>query len=210
MKRTLALRSAGFTLLEILIALTIFAILATITSSSLYYAFNTRTLVNIQANKINSLQMAISIIQQDTSQIVDRAIRGNEMRLFPVMLGQPEYMEFTRDGILNPNSLDKRSTLKRIGLACMNGRLIRRTWSSLDPVDRNAYQERVLIDDIDECHFNYLDQNMQSSPEWREQAVNEVQRTEPFPNAIQINLILKNWGKLNLLFIIPEALYAPK
>jgi len=198
----------GFTLLEILIALTIFAILATITSSSLYYAFNTRNLVNIQANRLNELQLAISIIQQDTLQIVDRAIRGNEMRQFPVLVGQSEYMEFTRDGFVNPKSRQKRSTLKRIGLACLDGALVHRTWNSLDPIDRNQYEDRVLIKNVNKCTFSYLNQNLQSLPEWREEALNEEQQTEIFPKALQINLTLKDWGPINLLFIVPKALYA--
>jgi general secretion pathway protein J len=198
----------GFTLLEILIALTIFAILATITSSSLYYAFNTRNLVNIQANRLNELQLAISIIQQDTLQIVDRAVRGNEMREFPILVGQAEYMEFTRDGIVNPKSLEKRSTLKRVGLACLDGTLVHRTWESLDPTDRNKYEDRVLISNVDKCTFSYLNQHLQSLPEWRAEAISEEQQSELFPKALQINLTLKDWGPINLLFVIPQALYA--
>ena len=51
-------RVKGFTLIEILIALTVFAILATITSSTLYYAFNTRTRVNEQSERLSTLQLA--------------------------------------------------------------------------------------------------------------------------------------------------------
>lgn len=203
------MRKNGFTLLEILIALTIFAVLATITSSSLYYAFTTRTKVNLQADRLNEIQLAVSIIQQDASQIVDRAIRGNEMRLFAALIGLPEYMEFTRDGILNPKSMDKRSTLKRVAFACQDGALVHRTWDSLDPVDHNHYQDRVLISQLKECHFSYLDKNLQSLTEWREQqAANGNQKAALFPKALQINLTLKDWGQMNLLFIIPEALYA--
>ena len=202
-------KKQGFTLIEILIALTIFAVLATITSSTLYYAFTTRTQVNLQANRLNQLQLAISIIQQDTIQIIDRAIRGNEMRLFPVMVGQSEYVEFTRDGVTNPQSVNKRSSLKRIALVCLDGKLVHRTWSSLDPTDRNTYQDKMLIDNLSECYFSYLNQSLQSLDEWRERALSENQRAEPFPKALQINLKLKDWGKLNLLFTIPRALYAP-
>lgn len=198
----------GFTLLEILIALTIFAILATITSSSLYYAFNTRNLVNIQANRLNELQLAISIIEQDTLQIADRAIRGNEMREFPLLVGQSEYVEFTRDGIVNPQNLEKRSTLKRVALLCIDGSLIRRTWSTLDPLDRNQYVERILISNVEKCAFNYLNRNQQSLSEWRAQAVNEDKQAELFPKALQINLTLTDWSSINLLFIIPQAVYA--
>lgn len=200
-------KQKGFTLIEILIALAIFALLATITSSSLYYAFNTRKIVNIQADKLNELQFAINIIQQDTLQIVDRAIRGNEMRQFPVLVGQAGYVEFTRDGRMNPNSIEKRSTLKRIGLVCIDGTLVHRTWESLDPLDRNQYEDRVLINGIEKCAFSYLNQNVQSLSEWRADAVNEEQQVETFPKAIQMNLTLKDWGSINLLFIIPQALY---
>jgi general secretion pathway protein J len=203
-------QTKGFTLLEILIALTIFAILATITSSSLYYAFNTRNLVNLQADRLNELQLAISIIQQDTLQIADRAIRGNEMREFPIIVGQAEYMEFTRDGITNPKNLEKRSALKRVAFACLNGALVRRTWDTLDPIDRNKSEDRTLISNLDKCTFSYLNQNLQSLPEWRAQAVNEEQQPELFPKAIQINLTLKDWDSINLLFTIPQALYAAK
>lgn len=199
----------GFTLIEILIALTVFAILATITSSTLYYAFTARTRVNEQAERLNTLQLAVSIIQQDTLQIIDRPVRGNEMRLFPGFVGQTHYLEFTRDGVINPDSAEKRSSLKRIALVCEQGKLLRRTWGILDPLDRNQTEDKELINNLSDCNFNYLNQSLQVLTEWREQALSQNQRKEPFPKAIQLNLKLNDWGKLNLLFIIPEALYAP-
>jgi len=201
-------RPKGFTLIEILIALTVFAILATITSSTLYYAFSTRTRVNALSERLNALQMAVSLIQQDTIQAVERSIRGNEMRLFPAFVGQTRYLELTRDGFVNPQSLEKRSTLKRIALVCKDGALMHRTWNSLDPKDRAVYEDKLLIDNLSDCHFGYLNQSLQILPEWREQAVSENQREEPLPKAIQINLTLRSWGEINLLFIIPGALYA--
>lgn len=199
----------GFTLIEILVALSVFAIIATITSSSLYYAFTTRTRVSAQAERLNSIQLAVSMMQQDVSQIVDRAIRGNDMRLFPVMVGQERYLEFTRDGESNPGSMEKRSTLKRIALVCEDDKLIRRTWSTLDPKDRDAYEDKILLDQLTSCHFNYLNQSLELLNEWREQAVTANQKKETFPKAVQINVRIKDWGDMNLLFTIPEALYAP-
>ncbi len=201
--------SQGFTLIEILIALTIFAVLATITSSSLYYAFNTQKLVNIQSERLTEIQLALSIIQQDLSQVVDRPVRGNDMRLFPALIGRSDYLEFTRNGVVNPNSIEKRSALKRVALVCNQHSLVHRTWQTLDSIDRNSSQDKVLIDNLSVCQFNYLNQNLQSLPEWREQAVNQNQQPEPLPKAIQLNLKLKDWGEINLLYSIPGALYAP-
>lgn len=199
----------GFTLIEILIALTIFAILASITSSTLYYAFNTRTRVNAQSERLSTLQLAISMVQQDTLQITERAIRGTDLRLFPIFVGRSDYVEFTRDGDVNPGAIDTRSTLKRIALVCQNGALLRRTWDTLDPENRNIHADKVLIGDLSNCHFNYLNQTLQTFPEWRTDAVNQNQTKEALPKAIQVNLTLTDLGEINLLFTIPEALYVP-
>lgn len=193
----------GFTLIEILLALTIFAILATITSSTLYYSFNARTQVNIQANQLNDLQMAISIIQQDTTQAINRPIRGNEMRLFPAVIGQGQYFEFTRGGFVNPQSTMKRSTLKRVAFVCSGDKLLHRTWNTLDAINRKSYQDRTLLTNLNECAFSYFSQNLQTLSDWREQT------NEPFPKSVQVNLDLKDWGKISLLFTIPGGLYAP-
>lgn len=202
-------RFKGFTLIEILIALAVFAILATITSSVLYNAFTTRTRVNEQSNRLNKLQLAISLIQQDTSQALDRGIRGNEMRLVPAFIGQENYLEFTRDGVVNPGSVEKRSTLKRVAYVCQRGALIRRSWNTLDSINRTVFEDKTLLSHISDCHFGYLNQSVQILPEWREQAVSLNQRKEPFPKAIQVNMTLHDLGEINLLFTLPGALYAP-
>jgi general secretion pathway protein J len=198
----------GFTLLEILIALAIFAILATMTSSVMFYSFNTRAKLNAHADRLNALQLAIIIIQRDVEQARDRAVRGNEMRLFPNFTGSNNYLELTRDGIVNPQGLEKRSTLKRIAILCENGQLIRRSWISLDSVDRRQYEDKILLSDLTGCSFNYLNTNLQTLSEWRPGAIRADKTEETFPKAIQMDITLSDWGNMNLFFIIPEGLYA--
>lgn len=198
----------GFTLIEVLIALSVFAILATITSSSLYYAFNTRARVTVQAERLNALQMAISLIQQETRQIVNRPVRGNDMRLFSGFIGQDHYLEFTRDGHVNPGSLEKRSNLKRSALVCEKNKLLYRTWVNLDPAQRNDYEDKTLLDNLSDCGFAYLNQALQVLPEWRDQSATPNPHADPLPKAIQMNLRLNDWGDLNLLFILPGVLNA--
>ena len=200
--------SRAFTLIEILIALMVFAILATVTASSLYHAFNTRSRVNAQAERLTSLQLAISLMQQDFIQVVERPVRGNDMSLFPAFIGQEQYVEFTRDGLINPGAIEQRSSLKRIALLCDGGQLLQRTWSSLDSPDRNHYEDRVLMEKISDCHFNYLTRTLQTLTQWREQAISQNQIREPLPKAVQVNFTVENWGELNMLFLIPGAVYA--
>ncbi|ASQ45780.1 GspJ family T2SS minor pseudopilin variant LspJ [Legionella clemsonensis] len=201
-------KKAGFTLIEILIALAVFAILATVTSSVMYYAFNTRARVNQQADRLNNIQLALLLIERDTTQAIPRAVFGNEMHLFPAFIGQPQYFELTKLGFENPHSLEKRSNLQRIAYICNNNQLLRRIWSTLDSTNRDRYEDRIVLDNLVTCRFAYLNHNLQVLPEWRENAVQQNQKAEPLPKAIQINLTLKDWDKISLLFIIPEALYA--
>lgn len=203
-------KTAGFTLIEILIALTVFAILAAITSSTLYNSFHTRERVNEQSKHLNNLQLAVSLFQQDVSQTVSRAIRGNDMRLYPIFVGRSDYIEFTRDGNVNPGSLEQCSTLKRIAYLCQGNQLLRRTWDTLDAMDRGKNENKVLLENLTDCHFGFLNQNLQVFSEWRADAVNQDQNKESLPKAVQINIKLHHQGELNLLFIIPEALYAEK
>lgn len=197
----------GFTLLEILIALSVFAILATITSSALYHAFNTRSHVNQQAERLNNLQLAMSIIRRDTQQILERSVRGNELHLFPPFTGQSNYIEFTRGGMVNPFNNALRTTLQRVAYLCRKDQLIRRSWEVLDSPNRNQPQDKILLDNLNQCHFAYLAHNHQTLTEWHEFALKQDQRQETLPSAIQFSLNLTDWGKMTILFTIPEALY---
>ncbi|KTD51568.1 type II secretory pathway protein LspJ [Legionella quinlivanii] len=198
----------GFTLIEILIALAVFAIMATLTSSAMYYAFNTRSRVTEQAERLVDLQMAIIMIERDTEQITSRPVRGNEMRLFPAFTGQPLYLEFTRGGLTNPYSVEKKSSLRRIAWLCKGDKLIRRSWDALDAVNRNNYHDKTLLENMKNCKFAYLDENLQVLPEWRESSVSSPGNTPTLPKAVQLKIELGDWGTATFLFILPEGLYA--
>ena len=198
----------GYTLIEIMVALAVFAILSTITASAMYHAFNTRARVDVQANQLNTLQLALTLLSRDTEQVIERAVHGDEMRVFPPFVGQPGYLEFTRGGLVNPNGIETRSTLKRVAYLCKNKKLIRRSWESLDTPHRDKYQDKIILKKLDTCKFAYLASNHQILPEWREYAMQQNQKKETLPLAIQLTLTIHSWGNMSLLFALPEALYA--
>lgn len=200
-------KNYGFTLIEVLIALTLFAILAAITSSSMYHAFNARDRVSAQADRLSSLQLAISLIKQDTEEIAARSIRGNEFHLFPAFIGRTDYIELTRGGLPNPDGAERRSTLKRVALLCQDNQLIRRSWSTLDTPNRDIFEDKVLLSNLDDCHFAFLDSALQLLTEWRSNNIPNASTIKMLPKAVQLNLALPSWGKATFLFILPEALY---
>lgn len=200
----------GFTLIEILIALTVFAILATITSGILYHSFSTRERVNAQADELNRLELALSLVQKDARHAVPRGVRGDHMMPFAPFIGERRYVELTVDGNINPKALLQRSTLKRVAYLCRKGQLIRRTWTVLDTPNRKERQDQVLLEHLQECHFSFLSDSLEPLNEWRAQAVSQNQKATPLPKAIQLTITLPGWGNASLYFVIPQALHYAK
>jgi len=201
-------KQAGFTLLEVLIALVVFAIIASITSSAMYYAFNTRARLKIQADRLSHLQTGLVILTRDTRQIIDRSVRGNDMVIYTGLIGQKDSVEFTRGGLVNPNGVERRSTLQRIALICRDKQLFRRRWDILDTLDRNRYRESVLIENLADCDFKYINHQGQVLNDWNAQSIHQEEQLEPLPKAIQLNINLADWGKGSFLFLIPESVYS--
>jgi general secretion pathway protein J len=200
-------KQSGFTLLEILIALSIFALLAVLTSGALQQAFRSKTLLSNQMDQLKELQLAFALLTRDTAQITTRAVLGNEMHVFPSFIGQPSYIEFTRTGQVNLNLKLKQSTLIRIAYTCDRHQLIRRTFAQLDSINRSHIADEVLLKDLSTCRFAFVNAPLQVLPIWRPGAVRQNQQAEPLPKAIQLTLNHKSWGNMVNLFVIPEALY---
>jgi general secretion pathway protein J len=200
-------RASGFTLIEILVALALFGILASITSGAMYYAFNARARVSEQADKINTLQLALSIIEQDFSQIIARTSYGNDFHVFPAFIGSADYIELTRGGIPNPQNSAHRSTLKRVAYLCANNRLVRRSWSAVDMPNREHYHDQRLLSNLKHCHFAFLDTHLQLHQEWDNAFAKLPRNAPPLPKAIQVNFTLTDWGKASFLFIVSPAAY---
>lgn len=193
----------GFTLIEILIALSIFAILATMTSISLHQAFETRAKINAKLTRLEALQVALTLISRDVPEMAVRSIYAGNMRYYPAIVATDHYLEFTRDGLSNPGQIEARSTLKRVGYLCRHGALWRRTWRSLDEPNRQAHFDRKLLTHLNGCHFAYLDQHNQVLSNWEALSAD----TQQLPRAIQLNLEFKRDGKLTMLYVVPEGAY---
>lgn len=203
----LLLKKKGYTLIEVMIALSVFAIIATITSTVMYHVFNTRARVAAQANQLAQLQWVMTLFQHDITQFVPRSIRSNDAHIFSAFTGTQYYMEFTRGGLVNPNAVAQRSTLKRIAYLCKGKKLIRRSWPSLDMPERNQFEDRILLRHLKHCSFAYVSQYHQIVPEWHVYTIQAKQKVESLPAGVQLLIDPFGWGKMDMLFVLPEGLY---
>ena len=105
MKQPQRISVQGFTLLELLISLVIFSLIAAMAYGALNNILIARSQTEAKVQKLYQLQMALTLMERDVEQAVDRPARDGYGDEKPALVGN-EYgdylLEFTRTGWLNP------------------------------------------------------------------------------------------------------------
>ncbi len=158
---------SGFTLLELLVAVAVFAVIAALASSGFNSVLNSATRSEEQMDRLAELQKAMIIIARDVQQAVDRPIRDEFGSPSPPFIGsqQTELLEFSRTGRRNPTNI-ARSHIQRVGYRLDDETLYRQSWSVLDRAQDSEPLEGKLIEGITEIEIRYLDESRQWQNQW--------------------------------------------
>ena len=151
------------------------------------------------------MQFAMTLLERDIRQALNRPVRGEERRLFPGFVGEPAYIELTRGGHMHANPEAKASSLLRVAYLCKNHQLWRRIWLRLDPVSRLAYEDELLLDKLDKCRFAFLNKVQQILPKWHQGVILQGSASEALPRGVQVQLAVKGWGDSTFLWMVAGA-----
>jgi general secretion pathway protein J len=197
---------AGFTLLEILIALFIFSIVSMIMVTALHTVFNSQSITAKHAAALTKLQIAFLLMSHDFEQTVNRPVTNAKGIVDPPFIGTHDTVTFTHGGVANPLGMMQRSTLQRTAYSLNNDRLIRSIWPVLDQTQKTLPSHRVLLRSTTELRFDYLDNQGKFQNNWPP----ADQKQSAFPRAVRVIITLKNWGTLSQLYIIPQTEKPPE
>ncbi|HIP53143.1 MAG TPA: type II secretion system protein GspJ [Chromatiales bacterium] len=197
----------GFTLLELLIAMSIFSIVAAIAFAGLHTVLSAQEGIKNESERLAELQKAFIIIQRDVGQAVDRSIRdgfgdhqaamaGGDSRSFP--------LEFTRTGHANPRN-EPRSNLLRVGYRTEDGSLIRTVWHSLDQAAEEQPSEVVLLSGLSSIVFRFIDEEGKPQRQWPKSSLPDQPPPSALPVALELVLELEDWGEIVRLFAINDT-----
>jgi len=187
----------GFTLLEILIALFVFTIVAMMTTAGLHSVTTSQAATEKRAERLSELQIAFTIISRDFEQTLNRPIINTQSE--PAVFGLPKTIAFTHGGLTNPFGQLPRSTLQRTEYFLSADNLIRRSWPVLDHAMKITPDQRILITHVSHLSFEYLDNKNKFRDTWPPPS----QTQGLLPRAVRIVLTVNEFGVMSQLYVIP-------
>ncbi len=203
----------GFTLLELLVAMAVFAIMAIAAYSGLRNVLFTRAAVETENRRLAMVQLAVFRLEQDLTQIVPRGVRDEYGDPQPALRGNiqdSEVLLFTRAGWDNPLG-QSRATLQRVAYRLRDGRLWRLYWDVLDRGGLAEPREIMLVDRVRDLRLRFLDEDDAWRNDWpppADQATGPDDQArklipDPLPRAVEISLTLEDWGEIIRLLPLP-------
>lgn len=200
----------GFTLIELMVAVFITAILFAIGYGAVNQAVKNREALEQQQDRLIAIQTAMRTIAQDVNQMAMRPIRdptGND--LLPVITAtasdQKRLVEFTRGGWANPAGV-QRPALQRVVYLFEENTLRRQYWPVLDPLLSTDPIKKDLCTGVKSVKFRYMDVSRTWRDTWppASSVANAAQLNKRLrPVAVEVTIELNDWGKVVRVLEVP-------
>jgi general secretion pathway protein J len=192
----------GFTLIEMLVAVAIAAILAVMAVGAFREALAHREVIKARGTRLAAVQATMRTFVQDFSQIVPRPIREPVGAGYQPAVtggtGATPQLDFSRGGWSNPVG-SQRSSLERVRYALIDGVLYRYHWLVLDPQLQPEPVQRKLLDGVQGFQVEYMDDSRTWQASWppgTSISINGERQLRARPIAIRVTLTLQDWGAL--------------
>lgn len=191
----------GFTLLEVLVAMSIFAMIGLGANKMLRTMINTHEITRANNRSITSMVRVFNMMERDFSQIVMRRVRdGYGEPLEPLMIGTGPYLvELTRTGWNNPAQV-KRSVLQRVAYQLEDKKLIRHFWLVLDRAQDSEPVSQELLTDVEDFRINLLDEEGKGTDSWP-----DLDASSALPLAVEILLETEYMGEIRRVFALTST-----
>jgi general secretion pathway protein J len=209
------MRRAGFTLVEVMIAIFIAAIMFAIGYRALNQGLQYNESLKVSQARITEIQRGMRVIAQDFAQLAARAARDTQGtgQLLPAISAQNRdntLMVFSRTGWSNPAGV-QRPAEQRVRYRFIDGSLIRDYWLALDAALAAEPRQRILLTRLKSVEVRFLDP---ASRNWRTEwpvsspngpvgpaNVDELLLTRPL--AIELTVVFDDWGRVQRIFEVP-------
>lgn len=196
------MKNNGFTLIEVLVSIFIFAILATGSYQVLQSAIQTDEVSGRKIERLAEIQKTFTISDRDFSQM---AYRSNRYPAYSTrkyiwaaknILDSDDWgIEFVRNSLLNPGAMLNRSELQRVAYRLKNGELQRGTYARTDPLENQPPRWETLITGVSKFELKF--RNSHGTKEWSDFA-----RDSTLPVGVLFSITLDDYGKIQRIYMV--------
>lgn len=202
--------SRGFTLIEMLLAVIIFAFVGVASVAMLDTIAKSDEASQQSIGRMEKFQRALMFFERDIWQISPRQVRINgEAPSKATLAGAANFIESDDDGLsfshagwTNPGMVLPRSEVQLVGYRLKEQKVERLFYLYPDAVTGTEPNVQVLLEGIDELKFRYLanaSAEQSSELQWLEAWDNAA-----WPRAIKLTLRSDEFGTIERIFMLPD------
>ena len=197
-------RHSGFTLLEIVVALAIFAILSVMAYGGLDQVLRARDATDRTMDRMAELQLAWALIGRDLEQAAARGIRdGFGDPQAPLSVGGDNLIELTRGGW--PNPLQRpRGHLQRVAYHLDGEVLQRLSWNVLDRAQDTEPRVSDLLTGVTAVELRFMNQQGDWGSQWPPAGNLDAGQQQPLPRGMEVIVELEDMGKVGRLYQVSQ------
>jgi general secretion pathway protein J len=192
-------RTRGFTLLEVLVAVAIFAVVGVMAYGGLQAVLTQQVIARENADRFREIQFAVQQLSRDLYQLHPRPVReeiGDGARSAMLADVRNRYpVEFTRGGWSNPLG-QPRAAVQRVAYELDDERLMRLHWFVPDRTLAEQPVEREILSGVREFRLRFF-----SAGGWSDEWPPGLGGQDPalLPTAIEFTIELEDWGEIRRL-----------
>lgn len=188
----------GFTLVEVMIALFIFGMIAAAGVALLSFSVRAQAATSARLDRVASIARLSSALSADLAQAMDRPARDDRGTLRPAFVGESggnsgtDFLHFTRGGWSNLDS-EPRSGLQKVAWRWHDGVIERQGWPMLDGAA--PLPAATMLDHVRSVALRYRVDGAWSD-RW------EGLPNVPLPQAVEITIVRDDGVAIRELFYI--------
>ncbi len=189
----------GFTLLEMLVAVAIFALASALAYGGLEALMRSRAQLDASQQRLAKLQFAIGLIERDVRSLAARGVRDGYGAPRAALEGTRERIELTRGGYANALALP-RAELERVAYRLRDGKLRRERYAVLDRMPGSVPAVDELLDDVQRLEFRYVALDGRDAAQWPPPRAG----SEAPPRVVIVELALADIGEIRRVLELPQ------
>jgi len=194
------MRPRGFTLLELVVAVALFATAMVLAYGGLNALLRTRSLLDGEAERLRRLQLAVGLLERDVRAVIARPVRDGYGVVLPALRVERQGLELTRAGYGNALATP-RAELERVAWRVDEGKLQRLRFAVLDRLSSTQPQRSDLLEGVSDLRVEALHEDGRWLPEWGPPRV----PTDALPRAVRIRFEVEGLGRIERWLELPDG-----